>query len=127
MLGDLLLKSQFLVALQKWVLELTHILLTGSRFIHQLFAVIKGKVTLVYQVVCIVENGAIGVWVIAMCQNFHHKIGFIQSLMVQEGAPNLNVTLKGYPKKFWGLFGKVAHKTQQITQFHPKRGGLSLT
>ena len=35
--------------------------------------------------------------------------------------------LKGYSKKFWGLFGQKAHKTQQITLFLPKRGGLSLT
>ena len=48
--------------------------------------------------------------------------------MVQEGAHNPNVTLKGYPKKFWGLFGWKAHKTQQITLktqqitlFHPKK------
>ena len=47
--------------------------------------------------------------------------------MVQEGIRNLNVTLKGYPKKFWGLFGQKAHKTQQITLFHHKRAGLSLT
>ena len=46
--------------------------------------------------------------------------------MVQEGTHNLNVTLKGYPKKFWGLFGQKAHKTQQIT-LTPKRRGLSLT
>ena len=47
--------------------------------------------------------------------------------MIQEGTHNLNVTLKGYQKKFWGLFGQKAHKTQQITLFHPQRGGLSLT
>ena len=47
--------------------------------------------------------------------------------MVQEETHNLNVTLKGYPKKFWGLFGQKAHKTQQITLFHPERGGSSLT
>ena len=48
--------------------------------------------------------------------------------MVQEGTHSLNVTLKGYPKKFWGLFGQKAHrtqqitlKTQQITLFAPKR------
>ena len=45
--------------------------------------------------------------------------------MVQEGTHNPKVTLKGYPMKFWGLFGQKAHKTQQITLF-PK-GGLSLT
>ena len=28
--------------------------------------------------------------------------------------------------KFWGLFGQKAHKTQQITLFHPPKGGLSL-
>ena len=47
--------------------------------------------------------------------------------MVKEGTHNLNVTQKGYPKKFWGLFGQKAHKTQQITLFHPTKGGLSLT
>ena len=47
--------------------------------------------------------------------------------MVQEGTPNHNVTLKGYPKNFWGLLDKVAHKTHQMTLFHPKKGGLSLT
>ena len=41
--------------------------------------------------------------------------------MVREGTHNLNVTLKGYPKKFWGLFGQKAHKTHQITLFHPKK------
>ena len=41
--------------------------------------------------------------------------------MVQEGTHILNVTLKGYPMKFWGLFGQKAHTTQQITLFHPKR------
>ena len=47
--------------------------------------------------------------------------------MVQEGTHNLNVTLKGYPKKFWGLFGHKAHKTQPITLFQPQKGCLSLT
>ena len=46
--------------------------------------------------------------------------------MVQEGATNLNVALKGYPKKFCGLFGQKAHKTHQMILFHPRRGGLSL-
>ena len=53
--------------------------------------------------------------------------------MIQEGAHNPNVTIKGYPKKFLGVFGQKAHKTQQITLktqqitlFHPKRR-LSLT
>ena len=48
--------------------------------------------------------------------------------MVQEGDHSPNETLKGYPKKFWGLFGQKAHKTQQITLktqqiklFHPER------
>ena len=58
---------------------------------------------------------------------FTTKLGLSLSLMVQEGTHKLDVTLKGYPKKFWGLFGQQAHKTQQITLFHPKRGGLSLT
>ena len=56
---------------------------------------------------------------------FTTKLGLSQSLTVQEGTHNLNATLIGYPKKFWGLFGQKAHKTQQITLFH--RGGLSLT
>ena len=47
--------------------------------------------------------------------------------MVQEGTHNLNVTLTGYPKKLWGLFGQKAHKTQQITLFHPPKAGLSFT
>ena len=47
--------------------------------------------------------------------------------MVQQGTYNLNITLKGYPKKFWVLFGQKAHKTQQITLFQPQKGGLSLT
>ena len=41
--------------------------------------------------------------------------------MVQEGTHNLNVTLKGYPKKCWALFGQKAHKTQLITLSPPKR------
>ena len=59
---------------------------------------------------------------------FAIKLGLSKSPMVQEGSHNPNVTLKGYPKKFWGLFGQKAHKTQQITLrtqkltlFHPKR------
>ena len=47
--------------------------------------------------------------------------------MVQEATHSLNEILKGYPKKLWGLFGQKAHKTQQITPFHPKRGCLSLS
>ena len=53
--------------------------------------------------------------------------GLSQSLMVQGGTHDLNVTLKGYEKKFWCLFGQQAHKTQQITLFHPPKGGLSIT
>ena len=48
--------------------------------------------------------------------------------MVQEGAHNPKVTLKGYTKKFLGLLCQKAHKTQQITRktqqitlFHPKK------
>ena len=58
---------------------------------------------------------------------FTTKLGLSQSLMVQEETHNLNVALKGYPKKFWGLFGQKAHKAQQITLFQPPKGGLSLT
>ena len=52
---------------------------------------------------------------------FTTKLGLFQSLMVQEGTHILNVTLNGYPKKFWGLFGQKAHKTQQITLFQPPK------
>ena len=53
--------------------------------------------------------------------------------MVQERSHNSNVTLKGYPKKCWGLFGQKAQKTQQIalkTQqitIPPEEKVLSLT
>ena len=47
--------------------------------------------------------------------------------MVQEATHNPNVTLKGYPKKFWGLFGQKAQKTQKITLFQLPKEGLSLT
>ena len=52
---------------------------------------------------------------------FTTKLGLFQSLMVQGGTHNLNVTLKGYSKKFWGLLGQKAHKTQLITLDHPQR------
>ena len=52
---------------------------------------------------------------------FTTNLGLSQSIMVQEGTHNLNVTLKCYPKKFWGLFAQKAHKTQQITVLHPKK------
>ena len=58
---------------------------------------------------------------------FTRKLGLSQSLMLPKGTQNLNVTLKAYPRKFLGLFGQKAHKTQQITLFYPRRGGLSLT
>ena len=58
---------------------------------------------------------------------FTIKLGLSQSLIVHEGTHNPNVTLKGYPKKFWGLFCQKAHKTQQITLSQPQKGGLSLT
>ena len=48
-------------------------------------------------------------------------------MMVHEGTNKPDVTLKGYPKKFWGLFGEKAHKAQQITLSQPQKGGLSLT
>ena len=41
--------------------------------------------------------------------------------MVQDGNRSLNVTLQGYPKKLWGLFGQKAHKTPQITLYHSKK------
>ena len=53
--------------------------------------------------------------------------GLSQSLMVQRGSHDLNVTLKGYQKKFWCLFGQQGHKTQLIRLFHPLKGGLSIT
>ena len=47
--------------------------------------------------------------------------------MVHKGPHNPNVTLKGYLKKFWGLLGQTAHKTQQITLCQPQKGGSYLT
>ena len=58
---------------------------------------------------------------------FKTKLGLSQSLKVQEEVPNLNVTLKGYPKKFLGLFCQKVHKTHQMIPFHPKRGCSPLT
>ena len=60
---------------------------------------------------------------VSVDRSFTIKLGLSQSLMLQEETTKLNVTLKGYPKKFWGLFGKIAHKTQQITPYQPKKGG----
>ena len=51
---------------------------------------------------------------------FTTKICLSQSLMVQEGTANLNVILKGYPRKFWGLFGQKAHKHNKSHYFTPK-------
>ena len=45
---------------------------------------------------------------------FTTKLGSPQSLMIQEGTHNLNVTLKG----FWGLFGQ---NTTNHTISSPKR------
>ena len=42
---------------------------------------------------------------------FTIKMGLSLSL-IDQGLINLNVTLRGYSKKFWGLFGEVAHITQ---------------
>ena len=39
--------------------------------------------------------------------------------MVQEGTHNLNVTLKGYQKKFWGFWSESSQNT--ITLFHPQK------
>ena len=47
--------------------------------------------------------------------------------MGQQETHNLNVTLKGYPKKLWGLFAQKTNETQQITLFHPKTASSSLT
>ena len=47
--------------------------------------------------------------------------------MFKEGTPDPNVSIKGYPKNFWGLFDQKAHNTQQITLFQSPKGGLSLT
>ena len=58
---------------------------------------------------------------------FTIKLGLSQSLMVHEGTHKPNLTLKGYPEKFWGLFGQKPHKTQQITLSHHQKEGLSIT
>ena len=52
---------------------------------------------------------------------FTTKLVLSQSLMVEEGTHNLNVTLKGYLKKFWGLFNQKAHKTQKTHYFNPEK------
>ena len=52
---------------------------------------------------------------------FTTKLGLSKALRAQEETPNLSVSLKGYPKKFWGLLRQKAHKTQQVILFHPKR------
>ena len=54
-----------------------------------------------------------------MSSPFHHVIGLSQSLMVQEGGPNLDVTLKGYLKKFWGLLDKIAKKHNKSHNLTP--------
>ena len=45
--------------------------------------------------------------------------------MVQKGTPNLHLTLKDYPKKFWGLFGEKPHKTQQTISPQKRRFTLN--
>ena len=55
---------------------------------------------------------------------FTIKLGLSQLLMVHEGIYKVNVILKGYPEKFWGLLGQKAHKPQQLTLSQPKRGFL---
>ena len=51
---------------------------------------------------------------------FTTKFCFSQSLMVQKGTANLNVTRKGYAKKFCSLFGQKAHKHNKSHYFTPK-------
>ena len=59
-------------------------------------------------------------------RSFTINLGLSQSLMVHKGTHNTNVTLKGYPKKFWSLFGQEGHKTQQITLSQPPKGRFIL-
>ena len=66
------------------------------------------------------------VWICPPLTEFY-KIVLSQSLMVQEGTHNHYISIKGSPKKFWGLFGQKAHETQQITLFHTEKQGLSFT
>ena len=57
---------------------------------------------------------------------FTTKLGLSQSLMVQEGTHSLNVTLKGYSKKFWAcLVRKPTKPNKSLLQ--PPKGGLCLT
>ena len=48
------------------------------------------------------------------------KLGLSQSLMVQEGTHNLNVTIKGYPKKFWACLVRKLTKHNKSHYFTPK-------
>ena len=45
--------------------------------------------------------------------DFHHKNGLSLSLMDQGLICNINVTQRGYSKKFCSSFGRIAHITQQ--------------
>ena len=54
-------------------------------------------------------------------QIFTIELGLSQYLMVHEGTHNPKVTLKGYPKKFWGLLGQKAHKHNKSHYLNPKR------
>ena len=54
------------------------------------------------------------------------KLGLSQSLMVQEGAHNPNVTLNGYPKKFWVCLVRKLTKHNK-SHYSTQRKGLSLT
>ena len=52
---------------------------------------------------------------------FTTKVVLSESLIVQEGTHNVNVTLKGYPKKFWGLFGQKLTKLNKKHYFNPQK------
>ena len=41
--------------------------------------------------------------------------------MVQEGTPNLDLTLRGYPMKFCSVLDKAAHNTHQIVAPHARQ------
>ena len=44
---------------------------------------------------------------------FYNKNGLSLFLMGQEETHKPSVAQRGYPKKFWGLFGEVAHIAQE--------------
>ena len=52
---------------------------------------------------------------------FHNKTGFIPIPNGPIRPYNPNVALRGYPKKFWGLFGQKLTKHNKSHYFNPQK------